>query len=89
MGREASGLRCFELGEEPSGEDVELRLAPLPMIKLDFSWWPPRGKFSEVETGPGFHDVRWKLFFFRTLALYAARMAVADSLIVLTVLLFE
>ena len=33
-------------------------------------------------TGPlpvGFHELRWKLFFLRTLALYAARMAAVAS----------
>lgn len=30
---------------------------------------------SWYSVGDGFQDVRWKLFFFRTLALYAARIA--------------
>lgn len=48
-----------------------------------------RGKSSGVETGPGFQEARWKLFFLRTLALYAARIAVEDSLRVPTVLLLD
>lgn len=38
---------------------------------------------SKYSCGEGFHDVRWKLFFLRTLALYAARIAVVASCVLM------
>ena len=38
------------------------------------------------EVGEGFHDERWKLFFLRTLALYAARIAAVASFVMLNTL---
>jgi len=69
--------------------DTEIEFVPLLMMTLDFSWCPLKGRLSGFETTPEFHEARWKLFFLRTLALYAARIAVADSLIMLAMLLLE
>lgn len=38
------------------------------------------------DAGGGFHDARWKLFFLRTLALYAARIAAVASFVRLNTL---
>lgn len=44
------------------------------------------GERLENDVGEGFHDERWKLFFLRTLALYAARIAAVASLVMLNTL---
>lgn len=44
------------------------------------------GDRPENGVGEGFHDERWKLFFFRTLALYAARIAAVASFVMLKTL---
>ena len=40
----------------------------------------PAGTAAAAAAGGGFHDALWKLFFFRTLALYAARICAVASL---------
>lgn len=44
------------------------------------------GDMAANEEGEGFHDERWKLFFLRTLALYAARIAAVASFVMLNTL---
>ena len=44
---------------------------------------------SANSAGLGFHELRWKLFFFRTLALYAARMAAVASWVLMEKVLAE
>lgn len=69
---------CGESGLVPF-EDVERGLAVLARASAPLRPWT----VSWYSAGLGFHEERWKLFFLRTLALYAARIAEVASCVLM------
>ncbi len=76
-------LRLSGLSASPAG-DTGLR--PSCDAGAEWSGDAATGERSANGVGEGFHDERWKLFFLRTLALYAARIAAVASFVMLNTL---
>ena len=75
--RGESGLAAL-LGEDEKAESGLCVLGDAPGIGRDLPCI-----ISRCSDGDGFHDVLWKLFFLRTLALYAARIALVASCVLM------
>ncbi len=76
------GMEAGVSGLTVDGDGGESGLVKLERGELGDIWLSVRrGRpvRAENSVGLGFHELRWKLFFLRTLALYAARIAAVAS----------